>query len=416
MSEVPVSGLEAWLRKTMASDISQAERERDKLLSDIAHALDMLQQNCTQLSRKAEQDMEMKRDNRAQYRAARAVVRLTSIITDMCQAFGIPSSKDSASLRSLQRETAKFSSEAARSREEWLRQIRPYYILDMMTLGGNIDKVKRLAEELHNHLMGRGAVLHSLEDLRGKVNSLGDLRTAREDKVALKESLEKRLSEAQRTEQELRGQVNEIRENPKMKEYVTIDEELRKLRGDLLTTGFSRLGRPLKKLISISERGDYPIPPDVRESAKEYVKKPFTTFLNEEDGYPRLKAVITALSKAVSSGKLALKQREAKKVVERSEQVVAAESLSKIHTEAKSLKQTHDSILIDSETADLVNRLRDLRQEGRANRSLQQQLKAELQRAIDSDRHLEDQMRIAVKETEAFVRKTCKTTIRLQLA
>ena len=416
MNEVPVSGLEAWLRKTMSPEISQAERERDRLLSDIRHALDMLQQNCTQLSKKAEQDMEMKRDNRAQYRAARAVVRLTAIIADMCEAFGIGSTKDSASLRNLQRETAKLASEAARRREEWLRQIRPYYILDMMTLGGNIDKVKRLAEELHNHLMGRGTILHSLEDLHEKVNSLGELRTTREAKIGLKESLERRLSEAKRTEQELHSQVNEIRENPKMKEYLTIDEELRKLRADLLATGFSRLGRPLKKLISISERGDYPIPSDVRESAKEYVRKPFTTFLSEEDGYPRLKAVITTLSKAVSSGKLALKQREAKKVVERSEQVVGAESLSKIHTEAKSLKQTHDSILIEGETAELVNRLRGLRQKGRVNRSLQQQLKAELQRAIDSDRHLEDQTRIAVEETEGFVRRMCKTTIKLQIA
>jgi hypothetical protein len=416
MSEVPVSGLEAWLRKTMSPEISQAERERDRLLLDIAHALDVLQQNCAQLSKKAEQDMEMKRDNRAQYRAARAVARLTAIITDMCQAFGTGSSKDSASLRNLQRETARFSTDAARRREEWIRQIRPYHILDMMTLGGNIDKVKRLAEELHNHLMGRGVLLHSLEDLHEKVISLGDLRAARDAKVALKESLEQRLSQADRTEQELRAHVNEIRENPKMKEYVTIDEELRKLRGDLLTTGFSRLGRPLKKLISISERGDYPLPPDVRESVREYVRKPFTTFLSEEDGYPRLKAVITALSKAVSSGKLALKQREAKKVMERSEQVVAAESLSTIHKKAKSLKQTHDSILIDSETAELVNRLRELRQKGRANRSLQRQLKTELQKAIDSDRHLEDQIRNAVEETEAFVRKMCKTTVRLQLA
>src|SRR3972149_8433372 len=173
MSEqVPVTKLRDWLRKSLASELSQAEREREKILSEIARALNMLPQTCVQLSRKAEQDMEMKRDNRAQYRASKAVVRLTNVITDLCKSITIASSKDSTSLRNLQRETSKLASEAARSREEWLRQIRPYYIIDMMTLGGNIDKVRRLEEELHNFLLGRGALLRSLEELNEKLDSL----------------------------------------------------------------------------------------------------------------------------------------------------------------------------------------------------------------------------------------------------
>ena len=63
----------------------------------------------------------------------------------------------------------------------------------------------------------------------------------------------------------------------------------------MIRTGFVELGRPLKKLISISERGDYPLPVEV-QSAKEYIRKPFTTFLAETDGYPRLKSVMSALS------------------------------------------------------------------------------------------------------------------------
>jgi len=119
-----------------------------------------------------------------------------------------------------------------------------------------------------------------------------------------------------------------------MKEYIQIDSEMKGLRGELLRTGFSRLGRPLRKLISISERGDYPLPTEVREKTKEYAKKPFTTFLKEEPGYPHLKAVLTTLKNAVSTGKLALKQREAKKVIERTEQAVEGQSLTKLHAKS----------------------------------------------------------------------------------
>jgi len=414
--QVPVSKLQDWLRKSLSSELSHAERERDKILSEVARALDLLPQNCSHLSHKAEEDMEMKRDNRAQYRAAKAVVRLTGIITDMCQSITIGPSKDSGSLRNLQREISKLASDAARSREEWLHQIRPYYIIDMMTLGGNIDKVRRLGEELHNFLMGRGSILRSLEELNEKLDSLTKIRGSMESTVSQRQSLEQRIEETEQAERKLRAEVGEIRENPKMKEYMQIDSELRELRSELLRTGFSRLGRPLKKLISISERGDYPLHIDVRESAKEYAKKPFTTFLNEEDGYPRLKGVMSALSNAVSSGKLALKQREAKKVIERKEQVVSGESLAKIHSKAKELKHTHDGLLVDRETADLVQRLKDVRQNGRTNHALQKELRTDLRRTLENERRLDEQIGLLLREIEAFVRKFSGTTPRLQLA
>ena len=417
MSEqVPVSKLQDWLRKSLSSELSHAERERDKILSEVARALDFLPQNCSQLSHKAEEDMEMKRDNRAQYRAAKAVVRLTGIITDMCQSITIGASKDSGSLRNLQREISKLASDAARSREEWLRQIRPYYIIDMMTLGGNVDKFRRLGEELHNFLMGRGSLLRSLEELNEKLDSLTKIRGSMESTVSQRQSLEQRIEETEQAERKLRAEVVEIRENPKMKEYMQIDSELRELRSELLRTGFSRLGRPLKKLISISERGDYPLQIDVRESAKEYAKKPFTTFLNEEDGYPRLKGVMSALSNAVSGGKLALKQREAKKVIERNEQVVGGESLAKIHSKAKELKHTHDGLLVDRETADLVQRLKEVRQNGRTNHTLQKELRTDLRRTLENERRLDEQIGLLLREIEAFVRKFSGTTPRLQLA
>jgi hypothetical protein len=154
----------------------------------------------------------------------------------------------------------------------------------------------------------------------------------------------------------------------------------------------------------------------VRESATEYAKKPFTTFLNENEGYPRLKTVMSALSKAVSSGKLALKQREAKKVIERSDQVVSGESLASIHAKAKALKQSYDSLLADQEISELVERLKETRQKGRANRGLQEELKADLGRTINGENRLEDQLNVLLRDIEAFIRKFSGTTPRIQLA
>jgi hypothetical protein len=415
MSEqVPVSRLREWLRKSLSSELSQAEKERDKTLSEISRAIDSLTQICSQLAQKAERDME-KRDNRAEYRAAKAVARLTGIVSDICRSITITSAKDTVSLRNLQRQTSKMATDAASARQEWLRQIRPYYIIDMMTMGGNIDKVKRLGEELHSFLIGRGSLLHSLEDLDEKLGSLSKLELSRQSLSSQRQSVEHKLETAEQEEKELRAQAERIRQNPKMKEYLQIDLELRGLRSELLRTGFSRLGRPLRKLISISERGDYPLPIDVREKAKEYSKRPFATFLSEEDGYPHLKAVLTALSNGVSSGKLALKQREAKKVTEKTQSAVEGQSLEKLHTKSKSLKRTYDELLADQQVATLVQELRETREKGTANHTLQEELRSELQRSLDSEKRLEEQISVQIKNIEAFITKLTGTATKLEL-
>jgi hypothetical protein len=359
--------------------------------------------------------MEEKRENRAEYRAAKAVVRLTALISDMCKSVVITSSNDSASLRTLQRQTSKVAADAAVARQEWLRQIRPYYIIDMMTLGGQIDKVRRLGEALHTYLVGRGTLLRSLEELNEKLNSLSKLQLSKESMSSQRLSLEQRIKETEQGEQKLRMDAQEIRENPRMKEYIHVDSELRTLRSELLRTGFSRLGRPLRKLISISERGDYPVAVDVREQAKEYAKKPFTTFLKEEDGYPHLKAVLRALSNAVSSGKLALKQREAKKVVERTQQVVDGEFLMQLQSKAKTLKRSYDELVADPQAATLVKQLRDLRQKSRMNHASLQELKSDLQRASESEAKLEEQIALQLKSIEDFVEELAGTAPRLEL-
>jgi hypothetical protein len=413
MSQIQISEISEWFRGTLATRTSQAERERDRLLSEIAKAIAALPDYCNQLSSKAEQDMETKRENRAQYKAAKALARLTTLVAETCNSVNMPQEKNSTALRNLQRDLSKAASEGSRVRTDYLRQIRPYYILDMMTFGGNIDKLRRLSEELHSFLMGHGAVLRSLEEFEEKMGAIEKLQLSRDSTSAQRKSVEQQLSEAKSTETSLRSSIDEIRQNRKMKDYVRIDENLKQMRKQLLLTGFSRLGRPLRRLVSISERGDYPVPVEVREAVREYLTRPFSTFLREDDGYPKLKTVMTALLNAVSSGKLALKQREAKKVLDRTEQVVSGDSLVNIHRESRKLKAEYDKRLLDGETASLVKQMKDLREKGRRNHSRQKELETELQRVMGIERKANDQISGMAKEIEDFCSKNSGESVRI---
>jgi hypothetical protein len=415
MSQIPLTKLADWTRNKLASKISQAEREKGKLLSEIKKATETLPQYCNQLSKKAEQDMETKRENRAQYKAAKALGRLTELVGEISNSVNVPEETSSVTVRNLQRNLSKAASESARLRADYLRQIRPYYIIDMMTFGGNIDKLRRLSEELHTFLMGHGAILRSLEELDEKMKTVEKLQTSQDATSAQRRSIEQQLSSAQTMEAELRNEMDKVRQNSKMKGYMQIDENLRTLRKELLQTGFSRLGGPLRRLASISERGDYPLPMEVRDAVKEYLTKPFSTFLRETEGYPRLKGVMTALSNAVSSGKLPLKQREAKKVLDRSEQIVSHNSLAKIHEEARRMKTTHDQFLVDEEIASLVKQMRTLKQKGRTSHALQKQLKAELERTIEIERKANEQTSSMVKNIEEFCSNLTEEPVTVQL-
>ena len=414
MRQIEITQLSEWLRHTLSPKIVQAERERNKLLLEIERAVQALPDYCNQLSRKAEQDIEMKHDNRAEYKAAKALARLTTIVTETCRSVNIPQEKNTPTLRGLQRDLSKAASEGARVRTEYLRQIRPYYILDMMTFGGNIDKLRRLSEELHTYLMAHGTVLRSLEEFDEKMKTIEKVQTSRDTTSTQRKAMELQLSEAQSVETNLRANIDRIRQNRKMKEYIQIDENLRTKRKELILSGFSRLGRPLRKLASISERGDYPVTIEVREAVKEYLTKPFSTFLKEAEGYPKLKAVMTALQNAVSTGKLSLKQRETKKVLDRTEQVVSENSLAKIHREARTLKDQYDQCLIDEETASLVKQMKELRQKGRTNRIHQKELMEDLQRIVEIEKKANEQISNMTKEIEGFCSKMTGEAVKVE--
>jgi len=283
-----------------------------------------------------------------------------------------------------------------------------------MTFGGNIDKLRRLGEELHAYLQGRGLILRSFEQLDEKLKALEKLQTIKDSVTAQRETIAKRLADAESEEKSLRAEINQIKQNRKMKEYIAVEGQLRTLRVELLRIGFSRLGRPLRKLVSVSERGDYPIAIDIRDSLKEYIKKPFTTFLKENDGYPQLKRILTTLSAAVESGKMALKPREAKKVSDRSEDIVSGNSLASIHIQAKELKRTYDQHLADPEVASQVLRLRELRQRGRSNHGLQVELRAEAQRVSESERKAAEQITNLVEDIEQFSSKLTGVSVNIQ--
>jgi hypothetical protein len=90
--------------------------------------------------------------------------------------------------------------------------------------------------------------------------------------------------------------------------------------------------------------------------------------------------------------------------------------LSSIHESARKAKSAYDQILSDQETKALVQELTDLRKKGKENRAVQEELRAELERATRNEQHSTEQINSLLREIENFVRKLSGTDLKLQLS
>ena len=114
---------------------------------------------------------------------------------------------------------------------------------------------------------------------------------------------------------------------------------------------------------------------------------------------------MTALSNAVSSGKLALKQREAKKVLDRSEQIVSRQFTRKNSRRSKKDEGGRTTSVYSMRNCITSETNENLKQKGRTNHVHQKQLKAELQRMIEIEKKANEQISSMTKEIEEFCSK-----------
>ena len=414
-SAVRVDELESWLRDALRVQIANADKAITKAKSDAEAQISSLKEVTADLMAKSEKDTEEKRNDRAIYKAARAVSRMCLELQDLLagEAPRDPHSYDG--LKQFSDTISKLSSNAAKVRDKWIGHIRPYYILDTMSLNASIEKLRRLGEQTWDLFSRDGGLLRRLEEIHAKVEKIADLENSLQKQIAEckhvtdeASSLNPQISETQRQMESLVG-------NPKIAELRKIDNRMRELRGELLASGFRRLGRPLRKLEAMAGRGEYPMAPEVREKLSEYLKRPFTTFIHEKDGYPSLKSVLKDMRQAVERKKLLLKQREERKVLERVDNVADKGSLDKVHHEATRLLSERRKYLQDPECRELVLAYKQKKLDLKKLQSQHEDLEHRSKLLWDKAGTLRSSLVQFAKETEQLAEKMAKKPIKVEL-
>jgi hypothetical protein len=165
----------------------------------------------------------------------------------------------------------------------------------------------------------------------------------------------------------------------------------------------------------MAARGEFPMAPEVRDKLSEYLKRPFTTFIHEEDGYPSLKSILKNMEQAIERKKLLLKQREERKVLERIDNVAEKNSLDGIHQEATKLLGERRTHLQDPTCLELIRTYRQKKQELKNLQAQNTDLERRSKLLLEKTETLRESLVQFTKDTEQLIDKLTKKPVKIEL-
>jgi len=412
---VSPNNLEPWLRQTLRAQITTAEKAIQKIKADVDAQVTSLQEIVKDLQEKSERDSAEKRNDRAAYKAARAVGRMCEELHGLLSDAVITNPTSYEGLKQFGEGASKLATDTARIRDSWIRHIRPYYILDMMSLNAAVEKFCRLGDQAWNIFSKEGHLLRSLEEARTKAQKIEDLNISLHGAIDERDQVTDEIKKLGPQIQEAERLIESLSVDPKIAGLKKIDSRLRELRGELLASGFRRLGRPLRKLEAMAGRGEYPLVSETRESLSAYLKRPFTTFISEGEGYPGLKAILRSLRDALQRKKLVLKHREERKVLERINNVTEKDALLRIHHEATALVAERRRYLQDPECLQVVHSYKSNKRNLKDLQSKHADLENRSKQVSDKVDSLKGSLIQLGKETGLFAERLTKRRVKVEL-
>lgn len=393
----------AWITDTLQSKLEKTRNQAKRVSESLENAIDALASSAAELHSKSEREMQAKRADKSAFKAAKALNHMTDEITDRLKESPKAATITHGTLLSLQDRAEKIHRDISHTRSKWTPEIHPFYLLDMMSLGNSIDKIKRTQIELANFLSGPGNQLKKADEIRSKADELAGYELLIQKADVEIESARARIAATDELINNLEAQARRIMDQPEMRNISAVREHLSQLRLQVIERGFRRLGRPLRKLDAEASRGNVPMQPDLREALSSYLKAPSRTLFEEEDDYPLLRQLFAVLVDAISKGKLSAKKAERKKIVDRYRTVVEQNGLTALQNRGRRMIAQLNSILKEPTISSLTEEHDSIRKRVRALKLEAEQLRRELDRRSGERKRLQIQASTLKSQLEQLI-------------
>jgi len=360
---ISLNQLEVWLHKELEDYLRATDKERSSFQKTLDLVVRDLRETCNDILKKSEKDMIERKREPAFHRAARAASRMSREISETISATDVKADSSYQGLKIFYEDAEKLLASASRTRDQWTPQIRPYYILDMISLNGSIDRLKRLTNTLREFQSKKAPTLKAVEEIHAKIAQIEGLQREDETSNRMITDLKNRLTEIEDALIEKQNAHQKIMEDRRIRRLLETERRLIDLRAELTASGLSHLGRPLRKFLSTIERGELFLSPEYKQPIVGYLNAPLRTFLKEEEGYPVLKMILLNVQKAIQDKKLGIDERKARKVLAQIEAIVNKNSLDRIRDEGRSLIAQRKEELANENVLEMYRERVSLRKE-----------------------------------------------------
>ncbi|MEM2386187.1 MAG: hypothetical protein QXO67_04310 [Candidatus Bathyarchaeia archaeon] len=360
-----MSELKDWLENQTASLLSPVQAKAERLIREMDEAHEDLIEACKMLMESSRKEIE-KRNPRT-FKRAQALNKLAKLFLERVQSLRVPEKPSFKDVEAFVGSAQKVYVVMDVDVRNWFPRISPFFIMDRGKFLRVFEDAKASLKELSTFMTKEymkakalEEIFHLIEELKGLKSRLASLQEEYERVKNERASLEGELTQTRR-------QIVELERGGGLAELAKINEAMESLRREVAHS-LRHLQKPLLKLQSLAMHGaGSGLTPEEVKKLDEYLADPFEALAAEKADYPLLRQILQKTAKAISEGKLKLKEDKERKAKQAITEIVEKDSLTSLHrkcVEVKNQKIRLSTSLIvaeaENEMAKLLEHAKDL--------------------------------------------------------
>ena len=396
-----------WISNQLDDQLRSTRSKAAKLVDEAKRAVSEAQSFYDDLAKKGDRDMATKKDA-ASYRAARVIAHGAHEAAARVSDIVIPSETSWDSLKIVKDGISVASRSIRDLRDSTARELSGFYILDMRSFGGTLDRMAKSGERLASFLEGEGSKLQRARTMTGIVESIKIARNELEEKARELGGVKRDVEGLGRSESDLTSKVDQLETNANLREVLDIERELRKESRAFRAETLAHLQRPLRRLADLSQRGEYPLGSDEREALSAFVKSPYKSFLSKSTG-EYLARILENMKKAIDSGKMEFKPKKTGRVSVQLNQLIGTTHLAEKQEKGRRLLARRRELLRIAECKDMYDRRKELlskiEETRREELEIQEKMKSAASMTEAVNKRLVELLKQAEMKTREYVGK-----------
>jgi hypothetical protein len=411
---INVDELHGWYSQTMEKELENFRKDARKLFDKIEQTLEFMESTSEKLSEKA--GIPEAASDKVHETAIKCANRLSSSIQKSVNDVNLPTFEEVeySDLKSVNDELTNLARTITDAGRRYVPPISKAKLLkrEITELSYFLKDVTKSQKKL-DEIVKDCEYVKIIEENFEKIDELRKLQERLSELNAMQSQCDGMINEVEKGKEKIIEQKISLEKEPTFAELHKLDGILKKKRLKLTQALRIILDKPFKKFKKSVDDGLTNLSEDKLIALEGYMDDPFATFVEEELGYPLLKALVTEILERLEMNRLEVKKKLVPKIKTRINKVLVDGSILKLQKELKEIVKQKDDIISDSQ--DLFALQNQLNTELQEKEKRESEVQLELSKVIAEKNWCEDRINKLKKALEKNFRKELEEEVTISL-